>query len=62
MALAGALAKRGVLYQIDWMHNGAGVLADRLIIDKTGEQFDRVYGTKIQGLRAILDALVKEVK
>ena len=37
--------------------HGAGVLADRLIAEKTEEQFDQVYGTKVLGLRAILDAV-----
>ncbi|BDV42216.1 hypothetical protein GURASL_11390 [Geotalea uraniireducens] len=36
--------------------HGAGVLADRLIADKTREQFARVYGTKVAGLRALLAA------
>ena len=36
--------------------HGAGVLADRLIMDKTREQFAMVYGTKVGGLRSLLDA------
>jgi acyl transferase domain-containing protein/NAD(P)-dependent dehydrogenase (short-subunit alcohol dehydrogenase family) len=36
--------------------HGAGVLADRLIADKTREQFARVYGTKVEGLRSLLAA------
>ncbi|MDU0457952.1 MAG: SDR family NAD(P)-dependent oxidoreductase [Geobacteraceae bacterium] len=36
--------------------HGAGVLADRLIIDKTREQFAQVYGTKVSGLRTLLAA------
>jgi NAD(P)-dependent dehydrogenase (short-subunit alcohol dehydrogenase family) len=36
--------------------HGAGVLADRLIVDKTGEQFAQVYGTKVAGLRTLLAA------
>ena len=36
--------------------HGAGVLADKLIAAKTDEQFDRVYRTKVAGLRALLDA------
>jgi acyl transferase domain-containing protein len=39
------------------MIHGAGVLADRLITDKTPEQFQRVYATKIAGLRSILAAV-----
>ena len=37
--------------------HGAGVLADALIADKTEEQFDRVFGTKVGGLRNVLAAL-----
>jgi len=36
--------------------HGAGVLEDRLITDKTLDQFDRVFDTKVEGLRALLDA------
>jgi NAD(P)-dependent dehydrogenase (short-subunit alcohol dehydrogenase family) len=37
--------------------HGAGVLADRLIVDKTAEQFDRVFGTKVEGAEAVLAAI-----
>ncbi|GAM11835.1 polyketide synthase PksJ [Geobacter sp. OR-1] len=40
--------------------HGAGVLADRLITDKTREQFSQVYSTKVAGLRALLDATTKD--
>ena len=40
--------------------HGAGVLDDRLIIDKTSEQFDRVFATKVGGLKALLDATKKD--
>ena len=36
--------------------HGAGVLADRLIEDKTDAQFDQVFDTKVRGLTALLDA------
>ncbi len=36
--------------------HGAGVLADRLIKDKTIEQFTSVYSTKVEGLEALLSA------
>ena len=36
--------------------HGAGVLADRLISDKTREQFTQVYSTKVMGLRTLLAA------
>ena len=37
--------------------HGAGVLADKFILDKTAEQFDSVFDTKVGGLRALLSAL-----
>jgi NAD(P)-dependent dehydrogenase (short-subunit alcohol dehydrogenase family) len=37
--------------------HGAGVIADRRIENKTLEQFDRVYATKVQGLRNLLQFL-----
>jgi NAD(P)-dependent dehydrogenase (short-subunit alcohol dehydrogenase family)/acyl carrier protein len=37
--------------------HGAGVLADARIEDKTDEQFERVYSTKVDGLRALLAAV-----
>ena len=36
--------------------HGAGVLADKLIEQKTEEQFDLVYSTKVHGLRNLLAA------
>lgn len=36
--------------------HGAGVVADKLIADKTPEQFERVLGTKVSGIRALLAA------
>ncbi|MBS0205523.1 MAG: SDR family NAD(P)-dependent oxidoreductase [Planctomycetes bacterium] len=39
------------------MIHGAGVLADQRIEDKTHEQFDRVYQTKVGGLRNLLGAI-----
>jgi hypothetical protein len=40
--------------------HGAGVLADARIEDKTPEQFERVWGTKVQGLRSLLAAVTPE--
>ncbi len=37
--------------------HGAGVLEDHLIEDKTIEQFEKVFDTKVQGLRGLLNAL-----
>ncbi|MBI5209963.1 MAG: SDR family NAD(P)-dependent oxidoreductase [Elusimicrobia bacterium] len=36
--------------------HGAGVLADKHIADKTPEQFDAVFDTKVAGLRSLLKA------
>jgi NAD(P)-dependent dehydrogenase (short-subunit alcohol dehydrogenase family) len=36
--------------------HGAGVLSDKRIADKTSEQFDRVFNTKVEGLRSLLRA------
>ena len=40
--------------------HGAGVLADRRIEDLAGDDFDRVYRTKVDGLRNLLDLLAHE--
>jgi NAD(P)-dependent dehydrogenase (short-subunit alcohol dehydrogenase family) len=40
--------------------HGAGVLADKRIADKTDDQFDHVYTTKVAGLRALLDATASD--
>ena len=37
--------------------HGAGVLADKQFVDKTDEDFDRVYGTKVEGAVNLLAAL-----
>ncbi len=57
----GALAQlftsiRATVGPITGVVHGAGVLADRLIADKTDDQFDRVFNTKVLGLRALLNA------
>jgi acyl carrier protein len=36
--------------------HGAGVLADKVLAEKTDEDFQRVFGTKVNGLRALLAA------
>ena len=36
--------------------HGAGVLADKLIEDKTEEQFSKVYATKVAGINSLLTA------
>jgi acyl transferase domain-containing protein/NADP-dependent 3-hydroxy acid dehydrogenase YdfG len=40
--------------------HGAGVLADKRIADKTDDQFDHVYATKVAGLRALLAATASD--
>ncbi len=40
--------------------HGAGVLADRLISDKSLEQFSMVYSTKVNGLKALLEATAQD--
>ncbi|SHJ71002.1 polyketide-type polyunsaturated fatty acid synthase PfaA [Malonomonas rubra DSM 5091] len=46
--------------QVKGLIHGAGVLADRLIKDKTIEQFASVYSTKIEGLNALLAAVAED--
>src|SRR5262249_48757358 len=40
--------------------HGAGVIEDRLIVDKTDEQFADVYGTKVYGLRNLVRATAND--
>ncbi|MEE8312482.1 MAG: SDR family NAD(P)-dependent oxidoreductase, partial [Candidatus Binatia bacterium] len=42
--------------EVSALVHGAGVLADKRISEKTAEQFDRVFDTKISGLRSLLEA------
>jgi len=51
---------RSEIGPIKGLVHGAGVIADKLIEEKTDEEFDRVYGTKVMGLRNLLKALSKE--
>ena len=48
---------RNDLGPIRGLVHGAGVLADRLIVDKTAEQFAAVYETKAASLQAMLESL-----
>ncbi|MBV9162963.1 MAG: SDR family oxidoreductase [Pseudonocardiales bacterium] len=43
--------------RLDGIVHGAGVLADRLLGDKTPEEFARVWGTKVDGARALAEAV-----
>lgn len=51
---------RSELGPIKGLIHGAGVIADKLIEEKTDEEFDRVYSTKVTGLRNLLKALSKD--
>ncbi|HKR51096.1 MAG TPA: SDR family oxidoreductase [Pseudonocardiaceae bacterium] len=42
--------------RLDGIVHGAGVLADRLLVDKTPEGFARVWATKVDGARALAEA------
>jgi acyl transferase domain-containing protein/NADP-dependent 3-hydroxy acid dehydrogenase YdfG len=56
-ALAEALASiRRVWGPITGVVHGAGIVADATIANKTREQFDEVFSTKVHGLGALLDA------
>ncbi|MGA1857291.1 SDR family oxidoreductase [Azospirillum sp. 11R-A] len=52
-ALATVRAEAG---PISGIVHGAGVLADKRIGDKTREQFDAVFGTKVDGIANLLEA------
>jgi len=57
----------GALEQVraDWggiaaIVHGAGVIADKRVEEKTDEQFDRVFDTKVEGLRTLLAATASD--
>ncbi len=57
-AVRAAIAQiRSEIGPIRGLVHGAGVLADRLIADKTAEQFETVYATKVGSLTHLLDAI-----
>ncbi|MDX6580727.1 MAG: hypothetical protein QOJ47_2276, partial [Gaiellales bacterium] len=43
--------------RIDGVIHGAGVLEDKMLVDKTPESFARVFRTKVDGARALVSAL-----
>jgi acyl transferase domain-containing protein/NAD(P)H-dependent flavin oxidoreductase YrpB (nitropropane dioxygenase family) len=47
---------------IDGVIHAAGILEDKLFQDKELESFKRVYGTKVDPLKPILDELIDELK
>jgi len=63
-ATAAVLGKiRAELGTVRGLVHGAGVLADKFIADKTKEQFDFVFDTKVDGLINVLSALdLKELR
>jgi acyl transferase domain-containing protein len=57
-AVAGLLAAvREEFGPVRGIIHGAGVLADARIEDKTDDQFERVFSTKVDGLRSLLAAV-----
>ncbi len=52
---AACSAIRSDLGPITGVVHGAGVLADKLIAEKTTDAFDKVFDTKVVGLRTLLD-------
>ena len=57
-AVAGVMEKIAKeLGPVRGLVHGAGVLADKLILEKTAEQFSSVFDTKVTGLRNVLAAL-----
>ncbi len=63
VAVADAVAAiRGEHGRIDGVVHGAGVLDDRLIADKTGDGFARVWETKVDGARALASALDPDLR
>jgi acyl transferase domain-containing protein/NAD(P)H-dependent flavin oxidoreductase YrpB (nitropropane dioxygenase family)/NADP-dependent 3-hydroxy acid dehydrogenase YdfG/acyl carrier protein len=48
--------------RLDGVVHGAGVLDDRLIADKTSDGFARVWETKVDGARALADALDPDLR
>ncbi|HEX3334381.1 MAG TPA: SDR family NAD(P)-dependent oxidoreductase, partial [Acidimicrobiales bacterium] len=57
-SLAAVVAEVGErLGRLDLVVHGAGVLDDRLVRDKSLEGFDRVFATKVDAARTLLDVL-----
>jgi len=59
-ALRAALQSTPEGARVTGILHGAGVLADRLIEQKTADDFERVYGTKVRGLQALLACIPPE--
>ncbi len=48
--------------RIDGVIHGAGLLEDKLFLDKTAESFERVFTTKVTPLRVLVEELKEEVQ
>ena len=60
-SLRGALDEvRAQWGAISGVVHGAGVLADRLVVDKTDEQFDRVLRVKAEGFKNVLELVADD--
>jgi NAD(P)-dependent dehydrogenase (short-subunit alcohol dehydrogenase family) len=57
-AVAAVYARHG---RIDGVVHGAGIVADRLLADKTPQSFASVWATKVDGAAALLGALRRDV-
>ncbi len=51
---------RRELGAITGLVHGAGVIADKRLLEKSAAQFDAVYDTKIEGVRVLLDATARD--
>ena len=51
---------RGQFGTVRGLIHGAGVLADRKIVDQTDSQFDLVYDTKVKGLQHLYQSIDPE--
>lgn len=61
-SLAGPMREaEALLGKVTAIVHGAGVLADKLIEHKTASDFDRVFNTKIQGLKTMLSCVDPEL-
>jgi NAD(P)-dependent dehydrogenase (short-subunit alcohol dehydrogenase family) len=48
--------------RLDGIVHGAGVLADRLLVDKTVEDFTQIWETKVNAARALVEAARNDLK
>ncbi len=48
--------------RLDGLIHGAGVIDDRLLVDKTPDDFERVFDTKVEAALTLVDALRDDVR